>query len=159
MSGPSRLAFVISAGAPAAALVLEQQWLWVLALVANAPLGVIARRRGGWISAWLVAQIAISALSGIHALLALGATLAGLAYWDLAAHYQRLEGTEQIFNYRSLVRSHNRSLMTALAMGSLMGGVAIGIPLQLSFVAAVFLDLLALAGIATLARRARSVSN
>ena len=47
----------------------------------------------------------------------------------------------------------------ALAGGSLLAVIAIGIPLRLSFIAAILLALLAIAGIAGLAGRARSASN
>jgi hypothetical protein len=80
----------------------------------------------------------------------------GLAYWDLAAHDRTLQSVDQVFELEGLVSSHYRSLTVALVGGSLLGAIAIGIPLQLSFIAAILLASLAIAGIAGLAGRARS---
>jgi hypothetical protein len=80
----------------------------------------------------------------------------GLAHWDLAAHDRTLQSVDQVFEPEGLVSSHYRSLTVVLVGGSLLGVIAIGIPLQLSFIAAILLASLAIAGIAGLAGRARS---
>jgi uncharacterized membrane protein YphA (DoxX/SURF4 family) len=77
----------------------------------------------------------------------------------LAAHDRLLQSVDQVFELGRLMGSHYRSLALALILGSLLGLIAIVIPLRLSFIAAVLLALLAIAGIAGLAGKARSVSS
>lgn len=158
MSQPARLTFLLSTGVLAAALVFEGNWIILILVAANASFGWLTARRG-WESGWLFAQLGLAAMSGIPFLAALGASVAGLAYWDLAGHDRMLQSVDQLFGLETLKRSHYRSLAMGLAFGSLLAAIAIGIPLRLSFLAAVLLALLAMAGIAGIAGRARSVSS
>ncbi len=158
MSQRASIAYLISTMALAAGIIIEGKWLLLFAVAANAIFGWLSSRRG-WESAWLFGQLAISAFSGIPFLPMLIATAMGLAYWDLAAHDRLLQSVDQVFELERLMSSHYRSLALALIFGSLLGVIAIGIPLRLSFIAAVLLALLAIAGIAGLAGKARSVSS
>ncbi|MEE9216025.1 MAG: hypothetical protein V3U32_01190 [Anaerolineales bacterium] len=158
MRQPTLIAFLLSTAVLAAALIVQGLWLLLIILAANASFGWLTARRG-WVSVWLFGQLAISALGGIPFLPALGASVLGLAYWDLSAHDRLLRSVDQVFGLEALKGSHYRSLALALAGGSLLAVIAIGIPLRLSFIAAILLALLAIAGIAGLAGRARSASN
>ena len=158
MSQPARIALVLSTMALTVGLVLEGLWLLLFVVAAIGSFGWISARRG-WESVWMFLQLALTALSGIPFLLALVVCGLSLATWDLAAHDRLLQSVDEGFELEALKKSHYRSLALALASGSLLAGFAIGIPLRLSFVAAVLLTLLAVAGIAGLAGRARSASS
>ncbi len=158
MSQPARIAFLLSTMALTVGLILEGLWLLLFVVAAIGSFGWIGARRG-WESVWLFGQLGLAALSGIPFLLALLVSGLGLAAWDLAAHDRLLQSVDEGFELEALNNSHYRSLGLALASGSLLAGFAIGIPLRLSFVAAVLLSLLAIAGIAGLAGRARSASS
>ena len=157
MSQPVRLAFLVSTAALTAGVIIEGQWLLLIAVAANASFGWFTARRG-WESAWLVGQLALAALGGIPFLSALMTSALGLAYWDLTAHDRLLRSVHQVFGSKHLVRSHYRSLTLALLTGGLLGVIAIGVPVRLSFIAAILLALMAVAGIAALAARARTAS-
>jgi len=158
MSQPARIAFFLSTIALTVGLILEGLWFLLFAVAAIGSFGWFGARRG-WESVWLFAQLGLAALSGIPFLLALLVSGLGLATWDLVAHDRLLQSVDEGFELEALISSHYRSLALALASGSLLAVIAIGIPLQLSFVAAVLLTLLAIAGIAGLAGRARSASS
>ena len=158
MSQPARIALLLSTTALTAGLILEGLWLLLFVVAAIGSFGWISARQG-WESVWLFLQLALAALSGIPFLLALLVSGLSLATWDLAAHDRLLQSVDERFELEALKSSHYRSLALALASGGLLAVIAIGIPLQLSFVAAVFLTLLAVAGIAALAGRARAASN
>jgi hypothetical protein len=158
MSQIASTAYLISIMALATGIIVEGKWLLLFAVAANAIFGWLTTRRG-WESAWLFGQLALSAFSGIPFLPALITTAMGLAYWDLAAHDRLLQSEDQVFELEKLMSSHYRSLALGLIFGSLLGVMAIGIPLRLSFIAAILLALLAIAGIAGLAGKARSVSS
>lgn len=158
MSQPARIALLLSTMALTVGLILEGLWLLLFVVAAIASFGWISARRG-WESVWLFLQLALTALSGIPFLLALLVSGLSLAAWDLAAHDRLLQSVDERFELGALKSSHYRSLALALVSGSLLAVIAIGIPLRLSFVAAVVLTLLAVAGIAGLAGRARSASS
>jgi hypothetical protein len=158
MSQRASITFLISIIALAAGIVVEGKWLLLFAVGANTLFGWLSSRRG-WESAWLFGQLALSAFGGIPFLSALITTAMGLAYWDLAAHDRLLQSVDQVFELERLMSSHHRSLALALTFGGVLGVIAIGIPLRLSFIAAILLALLAIAGIAGLAGSARSVSS
>ena len=158
MNQAARLAFLLSTMALTVGLLIDGLWLLLFVLAAIGSFGWISARRG-WESVWLFGQLALAALSGIPFLLALLASVLGLASWDLAAHGRLLQSVDNGFELEALKTSHYRSVALALASGSLLAVIAIGIPLRLSFIAAVLLTLLAVAGIAGLAGRARSASS
>ncbi len=158
MSQPTRIAFLLSTTALTVGLILEGMWLLLFVVAAIGSFGWISARRG-WESVWLFLQLALAASSGIPFLLALLVSGLSLATWDLAAHDRLMQSVDEGFELEALKSSHYRSLALALASGGLLAVIAIGIPLQLSFVAAVFLTLLAVAGIAGLAGRARAASS
>ena len=158
MSQPARIAFFLSTIALTVGLILEGLWFLLFAVAAIGSFGWFSARRG-WESVWLFAQLGLAALSGIPFLLALLASGLGLATWDLVAHDRLLQSVDEGFELEALKSSHYRSVALALVSGSLLAAIAIGIPLRLSFVAAVLLTLLAVAGIAGLAGRARSASS
>ena len=158
MSQPARIAFLLSTMALTVGLILEGLWFLLFVIAAIGSFGWISARRG-WESVWLFFQLALAALSGIPFLLALLVSGLSLATWDLVAHDRLLQSVDEGFELEALKSSHYRSLALALASGSLLAGFAIGVPLRLSFVAAVLLTLLAVAAIAGLAGRARSSSS
>ena len=158
MNQAARLAFLLSTMALAVGLLIDGLWLLLFVLAAIGSFGWISARRG-WESVWLFGQLVLAALSGIPFLLALLASVLGLASWDLAAHGRLLQSVDNGFELEALKTSHYRSVALALASGGLLAVIAIGIPLRLSFVAAVLLTLLAVAGIAGLAGKARSASS
>ena len=157
MSQPARLAFLVSTAALTAGVIIEGRWLLLIAVAANASFGWISARRK-WESAWLVGQLALATLGGIPFLSALLTSAFGLAYWDLTAHDRLLGSADRVFGSEHLVRSHYRSLMVALLTGGFLAVIAIEIPVRLSFIAAILLALLAVAGIAALAAKARIAS-
>jgi hypothetical protein len=158
MSQAARIAFFLSTIALTVGLILEGLWFLLFVVAAIGGFGWISARRG-WESVWLFLQLTLAALSGIPFLIALLVSGLSLATWDLAAHDRLLQSVDEGFELEALKSNHYRSLALALASGSLLAVIAIGIPLRLSFVAAVLLSLLAVAGIAGLAGRARSASS
>ncbi len=155
MKSLSRIVLVISTAALAAGIIVQEQWLWIILIAGNTALG-FAANGSRMKSVWLFVQILIAALSGAPPVLALVTIVFGLASWDLAAFEQLIHSEDQIFGLESFVLDHRLSLLLALGTGSILALISFGITLNLNFVGAVFIALLALAGIVRLSRSARS---
>lgn len=115
-------------------------------------LWLMGQRRGSaWTASWglifFSGMAAFGSWSGLPAVLMLCGTVAALASWDLDDFSGRQERAQRVEGQRQLERSHLRRLLIVSALGLLLGGVALGFGIQLSFWWAFLLGLLALLGL------------
>ena len=71
-------------------------------------------------------------------------TVAALAAWDLDHFAERLRSVGNVVGQAELTRSHLVRLLIVGAAGLLLGGIALGVPLELSFGWSVFAGVLAI---------------
>ena len=139
---PVTFLWFASLAAAGFALALGYTWagLWELGLVLAAlalPWGAIQRRRR-WIqhagfAACLVAAGAGFPL-GAPPLTLLAATIAGLSAWDLGHFRERLSGAVDVEH--GLIQRHLAALLFVCVLGLLVGGSALLVEVNLSFLLA-----------------------
>jgi len=78
--------------------------------------------------------------------------VAALAAWDLGHFARRLRGAGVITHPAELTHAHLRRLATVVATGLLLGGIALGIRVELTFGWAMLTAALAIIGLSSLIR-------
>jgi hypothetical protein len=99
---------------------------------------------------------AFGAWQGLPAAWMLAGVVAALAAWDLDHFDQRLRGAGLIPRRAELLRAHLRQLALAAGAGLLLGGIALGVRLELTFGWVVLIGALAIVGVSGLIRSGRS---
>jgi hypothetical protein len=144
------------------ALSYAGQALWAGAAICAA-IGLLwlAGRWRGWdwvtdpcLAGW-VGMAAFGAWQGLPAAWMLAGVAAALAAWDLDRFDQRLRAAGAIPRRAELARAHLRRLAPTIGAGLLLGGIALGARLELTFAWAVLIGALAIVGISGLIRSGR----
>lgn len=154
--------FQLSVALAAASLVAgglsKGVWQVVVGALALAALWWLTQRReAGWrvhvFGPLFLLGSAVGVLwPGLSPALMLAAVLFSLAAWDLDHYLRRVERLEGVDDSPALQKAHLRRLLLVLALGALLGGVALLAPLRLGFGPAVLLALLAVVGLSRLIR-------
>lgn len=115
-------------------------------------LWLLGQRRGwGWATS--VALVLFVGAAALGLWLDVGAgwmllgAVAALSAWDLDHFAQRMRTVKQIKGARNLERRHLQRLLTVDGLGLLLGGVALGIEIEVGFGTAFLLGLLAILGL------------
>ncbi|HJZ48381.1 MAG TPA: hypothetical protein VKE41_14490 [Roseiflexaceae bacterium] len=82
----------------------------------------------------------------------LGGLVAALAAWDLAHFAERLRGAGLVLQRAELTRTHLRQLASILGAGLLLGSIALGVRIDLTFGWALLIGALAIVGVSGLIR-------
>jgi hypothetical protein len=106
----------------------------------------------GW-----VGMAAFGAWQGLPAGWMLIGLVAALAAWDLGHFAMRLRGVGAITEFAELTRAHLRQLAFVVGAGLLLGGIALGIRVELTFGWAILTAALAIIGLRSLIRAGRGV--
>lgn len=160
-----RLLALLCAGLATAALALGYagQSLWVGAGVGVA-IGLLwlAGRWRGWdwtadscLAGW-VGTAAFGAWQGLPASWMLIGVVAALAAWDLDHFTARLRSAGAITPPAELTRAHLRQLAIVAGMGLLLGGMALGVRINLTFGWVMLVGALAIFSLSRLIRSGRN---
>jgi hypothetical protein len=151
-------AIVLAALPPATAFALAARWPEALfAAIAGAAWLAGARGHLRWVSdaafLSLLGLGAAGAASGVAPGWALAGALAALAAWDIAALGARLAGDARVVDAAGLWRAQLRRLGAVLGAGLLLGAAALIVRVEIGFVWALLLGIVA---VATLGRAVRT---
>jgi hypothetical protein len=129
-----------------------QLWAGAALIVVLGVFWLLGRRGGrGWVASMGMTCFVGAAALGIWWQLPASAMLAGavaaLAAWDLDDFVQRMQGTDHVVDEDGMARSHLRRLLIVGGVGLLLGGVALGIQIELSFGWALLLGASAILGL------------
>jgi len=136
-------------------------WAGVGVAVAIGLLWLAGDRRGwDWaaepcLAGW-VGLAAFGAWRGVNSSWMLPGVVAALAAWDLGHFIARLRGAGAITQAAELTRAHLRRLAVVAAAGLLLGGIALGIRVELTFGWAILAAALAIIGLSRLLRAGSS---
>jgi hypothetical protein len=127
-------------------------WAGAALSVALGVLWLLGRRRGrGWAASVGMTCFVGTAALGIWWQLSAPAMLVGsvaaLAAWDLDHFTERMRSTDHVVGQDGMVRSHLRRLLIVSGIGLLLGGVALGVQIELSFGWALLLGASAILGL------------
>ena len=137
---------------PAIGYASGSAWIGAAGLVGLGLLWLAGQRRGQFPTA-TVGLIAVAAAAafgvwqGLPAGWMLFGIVAGLAAWDLDHFARRLEQAEQVAGEVHLKRDHLRQLLIVAGLGLLLGGVALGLQVELNLGWAIGLGLLVIIGL------------
>jgi len=149
---------LVSAGIGLAALVLatgaasNAAWVLAAAPIALGALWLVGVVRGwDWMGAFsFVSLMSLAALGmwlRIAPMLMLVGAVAALIAWDLDGLGRRMRSARRVEGGATLVRAHLQRLAAVAGLGLLLGGIALGIHIRLSFGWALVLGLLAILGL------------
>ncbi len=128
------------------------RWGWALAVVILGLLWLAGQRYDrGWMADWGMIGFVAAAGYGVWlrlpAFWMLAGIVAALVAWDLERFSQHLRSMERVDGADELIRSHLQRLLAVAGVGLLLGGVALGIEVDLNFGWAFLLGLLAILGL------------
>ena len=133
-------------------LFLEDYWQLVFVIFGLGVAWFVGEGKGWqWLpEAGLVTFIGLAAL-GLYlekpAFLMLLASIATLVTWDLSLFTRRLTQAEWVENDVAVKRTHWQRLAMTVSLGLLLGGLALGVAIPMSFGMTVMLGLLAVVGV------------
>lgn len=145
----------LAAACLAAAHTWAGAWTWAAASLCLGVLWLVGEIRDwhataslGFAASAILAAVSLwqSAKPGV-ALLALLAIAAALCAWDLDGLSQRLVRFGYEGDRSKLERQHLGRLLAVVGLGLVLGGIALAVQIQLSFLSALLLSLLAVLGL------------